>query len=73
MLEKRDSQDKVINEGKEERNKDLEGKVTHEEVISLEEVRKQMCRLKKKKAAGGDGLQNEVWIYGGRNTLPTVG
>lgn len=32
--------------------------------IRLEEVMEQINKLKKKKAAGGDGIRNEAWIYG---------
>ena len=32
--------------------------------IKKEEVKKQIENLKREKAAGGDGISNEVWIYG---------
>lgn len=34
-----------------------------EEEITDEEIERQIGRLKKKKAAGANGIGNEVWIY----------
>ena len=35
-----------------------------EDVISTEELRNAINKLKKRKAAGRDGIQNEAWIFG---------
>lgn len=53
--------------GEEERKKMGKGKVLAEEVagIKQEEVQKAIRRLKKGKAAGGDRIGNDEWIYGG--------
>lgn len=36
-----------------------------EEELGREEVREVIRKLKDGKAVGGDGIQNEVWKYGG--------
>lgn len=43
--------------------------ITEEEKISIEEVREQIKKLKKKKASGEDQLENEAWIYGGEKVV----
>lgn len=43
------------------------------EGIEFEEVKKVMRRLKRGKAAGNDGVPNEVWIWGGEGLTRTVG
>lgn len=40
-----------------------------EETITEQEVNKQIKKLKTRKAAGDDGLENEVWMYGGRKIV----
>lgn len=50
-------------EREEEREGEREGEGKE---ISWEEVERIIKKLKKRKAAGGDGIKNEVWIWGGR-------
>lgn len=40
-----------------------------EEDTTEQEVNKQIKKLKTRKAAGDDGLENEVWMYGGRKIV----
>lgn len=40
----------------------IEGQEEDNAVITEEEIEKQMKKLKKRKAVGKDGLENEVWI-----------
>ena len=39
------------------------------EKITAEEIEKAWSILKKRKAAGPDGIPNEVWLYGGRDLI----
>lgn len=55
--EKRLGQGRNLVESEEEKSKAM---------ITIEEVKLAWKMLKKKKAAGIDGIPNEVWIYGGR-------
>lgn len=43
-----------------------------EEGITEDEVRYQIKKLKKGKAAGDDGFDNEVWLFGGRKILSGI-
>lgn len=42
------------------------------EELTREEVRRMIKKLKKKKAAGIDGIPNEAWMYGGEKLEKTV-
>jgi len=41
--------------------------------LELEEVRRAMKRLKKGKAAGEDGIRNEIWLWGGEGLKRAIG
>ncbi|OXU18542.1 hypothetical protein TSAR_007737 [Trichomalopsis sarcophagae] len=55
----KEQEKKEIREKKREEEREQEKEITHEEI--KEAIRK----LKKKKAAGEDEIQNEAWIFGG--------
>ena len=60
-------------EGKEEfEEEDAEPIQTYEGSVSIEEVKEIIKKMKKKKAAGEDGLKNEIWINGGEKLLSKV-
>lgn len=52
-------------ERKEERKEKAKRKKRNDREISEEEVRREIKRLKRGKAAGADELRNEVWLAGG--------
>jgi hypothetical protein len=56
-------------EGKAETEMEKNQKEPEETEITVEEVERQMRKLKKKKAPGRDGVQNEVWMYGTKGIL----
>ncbi|XP_046141097.1 uncharacterized protein LOC123987674 [Osmia bicornis bicornis] len=76
-MEKRE-RGKELLEGKEqkdqeeERLKDTEEQQDTTDIITEQEVMRQIKKLKKRKAAGEDGLENEVWIHGGRKVLTRI-
>ena len=43
-----------------------------EKEITIEEVERQIRKLKKEKAPGGDGITNEVWMYGSERVIARV-
>lgn len=43
-----------------------------EEKIDRKEIKVIMKRLKEGKAAGGDGIPNEVWKYGGKEMESSI-
>ncbi|KAH0812146.1 hypothetical protein GEV33_010644 [Tenebrio molitor] len=56
-------------EGKAETEMEKNQKEPEETEIRVEEVERQMRKLKKKKTPGRDGVQNEVWMYGTEGIL----
>jgi hypothetical protein len=56
-------------EGKAETEMEKNQKEPEETEITVEEVERQMRKLKKKKAPERDGVQNEVWMYGTKGIL----
>ena len=63
LLDGKEEQPRIEIQNEKEENEESAGEITEEE------IRKQIKRLKNKKAAGEDGLENEVWKNGNKKII----